>query len=79
MSNYEQLVKDLKQTYGKSTINLSELANELGQSIATVRRGVKNGKGIPKYRRVGGGVTRQAVVFPILDVARFLSQTEEVY
>ncbi len=79
MSNYEQLVKDLKKTYGKSTINLSELANELGQSIATIRRGIKNGKGIPKYRRVGGGVTRQAVVFPILEVARFLSQTEEVY
>jgi len=79
MNDYEQFVRDLKQTYKKSTLTISELANELGQSIATIRRGIKNGKGVPKYRRVGGGVTRQAVVFPIINVAKFLSQTEEVY
>jgi len=79
MSNFEQIVKDLKNQYKKSTLNISEVAHELGQSVGTIRRGIKNGKGIPKYRKVGGGVARQSVVFPILDVAKFLSNTEEVY
>ena len=79
MNDYELFVKDLKQTYKKSTLTIKELANELGQSTATIRRGINSGKGIPKYRRVGGGEMRKIIVFPILDVARFLSQTEEVY
>ena len=30
MSNYEQTLKDLKKQYGKSALNLKELAKELG-------------------------------------------------
>ena len=79
MNNYDQLVKDLKKQYGKSALNLKELASELGVSINTIRLGIRKGRGIPKYRKVGAGQQRQTVMFPILEVARFLANTEEVY
>lgn len=79
MSNYEQTLKDLKKQYGKSALNLKELASELGVSVNTVRLGIRQGKGMPKYKKIGGGTTRQTVVFPLLEVARFLTNTEEIY
>jgi len=79
MNNYDQLVKDLKNKYGKSALTLKELASELGVSINTIRLGIRGGRGIPKYRKIGGGQERQTVIFPIVEVARFLANTEEVY
>jgi len=79
MNHYQEELKALLDKYSKRTLTISELAIELGQSIHTIRRGIKNGKGIPPFRKVGGGETRQTVVFPITDVARFLTQTEKVF
>lgn len=79
MSNYEQFATDLKKKYKKTALTTKEVANELGLSVNTIRFGMKAGKGIPKYKKVGGGVSRQRVIFPIIDVAKFLANTEEVY
>ena len=79
MSTYERILQDLKKQYGKSALNLKELAKELGVSVNTVRLGIRQGKGMPKYKKIGGGKERQTVVFPLLEVAKFLANTEEVY
>ena len=79
MTNYELILKDLKKQYKKTALSIKEVAQELGVSINTIRLGIKNGKGIPKYRKVGGGKMRHRVIFPIVEVARFLANTEEVY
>lgn len=79
MTNYEVFVKDLKKQYKKTALNIQELADELGVSVNTVRLGIKQGKGMPRYKKIGGGKERQRVIFPIIEVAKFLANTEEVY
>jgi len=79
MTNYEEFRQDLKKQYKKTALTIQEVASELGLSVNSIRLGIKAGKGIPNYKKVGGGVKRQRVVFPIIDVAKFLADTEKVY
>jgi len=79
MTNYEQLTKDLKKQYKKTALTIQEVAHEMGLSVNSIRLGIKAGKGIPPYKKVGSGSERQRVIFPIIDVAKFLSDTEKVY
>lgn len=80
MNAYDAELKELKQQFpNKRALTLKELAQAINISIGTIRRGIRNGKGIPAFRKVGSGEKRQTVIFPIMDVARFLTQTEKVH
>ncbi|CAA6802543.1 MAG: Unknown protein [uncultured Sulfurovum sp.] len=80
MDAYQEELKELKQQFpNKRALTLKELSQAISISIGSIRRGIKNGKGIPPFKKVGSGVSRQTVIFPITDVARFLTSTEKVY
>ena len=75
MSQYDEELRDLKKQFpNKRALTLKELSSTMNISIGTIRRGIKNGKGIP-----GSGLKRQTVVFPLISVARFLSSPEKVF
>ena len=80
MSQYDEELKDLKKQFpNKRALTLKELSSTMNISIGTIRRGIKNGKGIPEFKKVGSGLKRQTVVFPLISVARFLSSPEKVF
>jgi len=54
-----------------------ELAGELGIAVSTLNNYMAKGSGIPRYRRMGDA-RNSKVVFPIIEVAKFLSDTVEV-
>jgi len=80
MSQYDEELKDLKKQFpNKRALTLKELSQTINISVGTIRRGIKNGKGIPEFKKVGSGQTRQTVVFPIINVARFLATPEKIF
>ena len=70
----ELIYQDLKSRYNKSTINKKEIANEFGVSTSTIDLYISKGVGIPNYKKLGIAKNSK-VVFNIIDVAEFLSQT----
>ncbi|VYS83528.1 helix-turn-helix domain-containing protein [Campylobacter ureolyticus] len=76
---FEMIYKDLKDKYKKLTISQKELAKELGISDSSLASNIKAGINIPKYRVIGMGEIRQKKVFPLIEVAKFLSDTERVF
>ena len=80
MSQYDEELKDLKKQFpNKRALTLKQLAEAINISVGTIRRGIKNGKGIPEFKKVGSGSKRQTVVFPLISVARFLSTPEKIF
>jgi len=80
MSQYDEELKDLKKQFpNKRALTLVELSEVMNISIGTIRRGIKIGKGIPEFKKVGSGFERQTVVFPIISVAKFLATPEKVF
>jgi len=80
MSQYDEELKELKKQFpNKRALTLKELSSTINISIGTIRRGIKNGKGIPDFKKVGSGEKRQTVVFPLISVARFLATPEKVF
>ena len=78
MNNQTQLIyNDLRTRYKKATLSKAEIAHELGVSIATLDRYIKNGYGIPNYKKIGKAKNGR-LIFNIIDVAEFLSQTIKV-
>lgn len=78
MNQKTQLIyHDLKSRYKKATLSKAELANELGISSSTIDRNMKEGIGIPNYRKLGNA-RNSKVIFNIVEVAEFLSQTVKV-
>ena len=75
MNQQQELIyNDLKTRYNKSTISKSEMASELGISYSTRDGYISKGYGIPNYKKLG--IAKNAkVVFNIIDVSEFLSQT----
>ena len=80
MSQYDEELRDLKKQFpNKRALTLKELSKTMNISIGTIRRGIKNGKGIPEFKKVGSGEQRQTVIFPLISVARFLATPEKVF
>jgi len=73
------ILDDLKEKYKKQALTVNEVAEELGVSHATIHHGVKNGTGVPAFKQVGIGLRRKKYVFPLNEVARFLSNTQTMY
>lgn len=80
MSQYEEELRELKKQFpNKRALTLKQCSEAINISVGTIRRGIKNGKGIPEFKKVGSGDKRQTVVFPLISVARFLSTPEKIY
>lgn len=73
----ELIYQDLKSRYSKATITKKELANEFGVAIATIDLYMSKGMGVPNYKKLGTAKNAK-VVFSIIDVAEYLSQTVKV-
>jgi predicted DNA-binding transcriptional regulator AlpA len=72
-----QIYNDLKDRYGKATLSKSEMAKELGISYSTIDGYISKGYGIPNYKKLGTAKNAK-VVFNIIDVSEFLSQTIKI-
>ena len=77
MNQQTQLIyQDLKTRYKKATLSKTELANELSVSIATIDKYMRDGLGVPQYKKLGKAKNAK-VIFNIVAVADFLAQTIE--
>jgi len=72
----QQIYNDLKERYRRATLSKREMAIELGISYSTIDGYIAKGYGIPNYKKLGTAKNAK-VVFSIIDVAEFLSQTIE--
>ncbi len=63
----------LTTKYQKIGLSRQELAKELTVSVSTVDRLLKQGLGLPSYKRIGMGVQAR-IVFPVSSVATFLDE-----
>jgi predicted DNA-binding transcriptional regulator AlpA len=73
----EFIYQDLKSRYNKSTLIKKELAKEMSCSTSTIDLYISKGYRLPNYKKLGTGKNSR-VVFNIIDVAEFLSQTIKV-
>jgi len=78
-NNYidEAIYQDLLNRYNKIAISKKELAHELGVSVSTINNCICQGYGIPEYNKLGNA-SNARVIFPIIAVAKFLSNTIKV-
>lgn len=77
MDTSKQVIYDyLNSKYKRATIGKKEIAQELGVSLSTIDLYISKGVGIPRYRKLGKAKNAK-VVFNIVDLAEFLSQTIE--
>ena len=70
----ELVYQDLKSRYNKATLTKKELANAFTVSTSTIDLYISKGIGIPNYKKLGTAKNAK-VVFNIIDVAEYLSQT----
>jgi len=63
----------LTQKYKKIGLSRQELARELTISLSTVDRLLKQGMGLPSFKRIGMG-KRARIVFPVSSVAAFFDE-----
>lgn len=78
--NYPQtklIYLDLKSRYNKASLTKKELAHELCCSTSSIDLNISKGIGLPNYKKLGNAKNSR-VVFNIIDVAEFLSQTIKV-
>ena len=75
MNQQQELIyNDLKTRYKRATISKREMATELNISYSTIDGYIAKGYGIPNYKKLGTAKNAK-VVFNIIDVSVFLSQT----
>lgn len=70
----ELIYNDLKERYGRVTISKREMAHELNISYSTIDGYIAKGYGICSYKKLGTAKNAK-VIFNIIDVSEFLSQT----
>ncbi len=73
----QMIYNSLYEKYKKLALSKSELAQELGMGLSTVSKIMAEGMGLPNYKKVGIAKNSR-VLFPLADVAEFLSNTVEV-
>jgi len=77
MTDFEETLKMLKDTYGKSTLTKEEIANELNLSVSTISNRISQGYDLPNYKKLGPNRCDK-VVFPIVELAKYLTRTVKV-
>jgi len=68
----KEILTQLQDKYNKLGLSRTEMAKELGVSLATFDRMLANGDDLPKYRRIG-----RQYFFPLKEIALFLSNNDE--
>ena len=63
--------------YNRSILSKKEYAGEFGISVSTVDNYIAKNEGVAKYVKLGSSKNAK-VIFPIIEVAKFLSKTVEV-
>ena len=78
-NNYinEAILEDLTSRYQKTTLTKKELAHELSVSVSSINNYISQKVGIPEYTKVGEA-KNGTVLFPIICVAEYLSNTIKV-
>lgn len=74
----KEIYHSLKHKYNKSAINKKELAQELGVSLSTINNNIVKGINLPNYKKAFGSGTGGMVIFPLHEVATFLTQSIKV-
>lgn len=75
----KEIYLELSNKYKKSPITKRELAQELGIGLSTINYYLARGINLPNYRKMtSSGSKNGKVLFPIQEVALFLSQTTKV-
>ena len=77
-SQKEKLYQYLAKKYKRAVINKTEMAEELGISNSTLDLYISKGCGLPSYKKLGKAKNAK-VVFNLIDVADFLTQTIKTY
>ncbi len=77
MDLYRQNIGYLSEKYNKAALNKKECASEIGVSVSTLDNYISRKEGMPKYIKLGSPDNGR-IVFPITEVAKFLSNTVEV-
>ena len=65
-----KILNQLQAKYDKLGLSRTELAKELGLSIATLDRMLANGEDLPRYKRIG-----RQYFFPLEEIAAYLENT----
>ncbi len=68
LSSIEKEIIRLTTKYDKSVLNKDEMATELGISVKTLDRHIKEVSNIPSYLKLG----KNKIIFPIRTIAEFL-------
>ena len=74
----KEIYQKLAIKYGKSAINKRELAIELGYTVSSINYYLAKGINLPNYKKLSGKGNGGRVIFPLQEVAVFLSQTTQV-
>ena len=72
-----QIKEYLSEKYNKAALSKKECAGEIGISVSTIDTYISKNDGMPNYIKLGSSKNAR-IIFPIEEVAKFLSQTIEV-
>ena len=75
---YEAILKGLKSRHDKETLTLAECAKELSVSKHTLYANTSSGKNLPNYVKFGNAKNGR-IIFPIIEVAKFIANTQKVF
>ena len=71
----------LSQKYKKLALNKKELSQELGISVSTINYYLSLGRNLSRYKKLDGKNSDGnggKVLFPVSEVAKYLSETNKV-
>ena len=75
-ANSDKIYKELLLKYKRMSISKKELAKELGISQSSFNVRISKREGIPNFKKLGTAKNAK-VIFNLLDVAEFLSETKQ--
>lgn len=78
MSEFQETLELLKSTYKKATLTKKEVAHELNVSESTISNRISKGIDLPNYKKLGNEKSAK-VVFPIIELAKYLCNTVKVH
>jgi len=73
----DKIYMSLQEKYKKLGLSKAELAQELGLGVSTISKRMAEGLDLPNYKKLGSA-SNARVIFPLVDVAKYISTTVEV-
>lgn len=78
MNEFDTTLSMLQSRYKKATLTKKELAYELSLSESTISNRISKGLDLPNYKKLGAEKSSK-VVFPIIEVARYLAKVIHIH